>query len=330
MIICRIMKLSQQVRCGLRALSLCLLLLSFSVRATDAFAPDTPTQPTSGRASAYPNPFAPSPTWAKIQQTVYPNVLAQHKNLPVANNTQAPHDPSNAMIIGLSAQDNLTGDSVISATSASFATAPIVTTAATQPVLLAQQSAQTASYRKTIYFTFDDGPSVGWTGKVLEILRRYHAQATFFMIGANVARNPKLVQTVIKAGNTVGNHTYDHKSFRKMTHKLFDQEVQATQKALGDVGTNCLRPPYGATDASTASYAKALGFRLVLWNVDPRDWTRPGATVIAQRILARVYPGAIVLMHDGGGDRSQTVAALEVVLHKLSAQGYHFEAYCTH
>ena len=315
------------MRRGLHLLSLCLLLIYFSARTTVAFAPDMPMQPTSGHSSAHPNPFAPSPTWAKIQQTVYPNALAQHKNSPAPD--QPTHYLPNTVDTGPSVQDDLTGDSVISATPASFATAPIVTTVAMQPALSAQQPVQTAGNSKKIYFTFDDGPSLGWTGKVLEILARYHAQATFFMIGANVVRNPTVVQTVIKAGNTVGNHTYDHKSFRKMTQKLFNQEVQATQKALGDVSTNCLRPPYGATDASTAAYAKALGFRLVLWNVDPRDWARPGANVIAQRILSRVYPGAIVLMHDGGGDRSQTVAALEIVLHKLSAQGYHFEAYCT-
>jgi len=311
-------------------LSLCLLLLALSVRATDAFGPDTSSQPSSWRADAQPNPFAPLLTWAKIKQAVYPHAVAKHENQPATDGTKPPQHLPTVVVTGLSGQDDLKGDSIISSTPASFAAAPVVAAGATQPALLAQQPAQTASNGKTIYFTFDDGPSLAWTGKVLEILARYHAKATFFMIGVNVVKNPTLVQTVVKAGNTVGNHTYDHKSFRKMARKLFTQEVQATQKALGDVGTDCLRPPYGATDASTATYAKALGFRLVLWNVDPRDWARPGANVIAQRILARVYPGAIVLMHDGGGDRSQTVAALEVVLHKLSVQGYHFDAYCTH
>jgi peptidoglycan/xylan/chitin deacetylase (PgdA/CDA1 family) len=85
-----------------------------------------------------------------------------------------------------------------------------------------------------------------------------------------------------------------------------------------------LRPPYGATDQNTLSYADALGYAVVLWDIDPQDWRRPGADVIANHIISSVYPGAIVLSHDGGGDRTQTVEAYRTVLAQLSSQGYVF------
>ena len=90
----------------------------------------------------------------------------------------------------------------------------------------------------------------------------------------------------------------------------------------------CLRPPYGALDAATRSLAAELGKEIVLWNVDPQDWRRPGAAQIAQHLLTHVRPGAILLMHDGGGDRSQTVEALGVVLSELTGRGYTFALLC--
>jgi peptidoglycan/xylan/chitin deacetylase (PgdA/CDA1 family) len=85
-----------------------------------------------------------------------------------------------------------------------------------------------------------------------------------------------------------------------------------------------LRPPYGATDANTRQYAADAGYAVVLWDIDPQDWRRPGAKVIADHVVREAYPGAIVLMHDGGGDRAQSVAALETILRELSQKGYVF------
>jgi peptidoglycan/xylan/chitin deacetylase (PgdA/CDA1 family) len=110
-------------------------------------------------------------------------------------------------------------------------------------------------------------------------------------------------------------------------------QVERTKEAIldaaGDLFTldhdvRDLRPPNGATDANTRQYAADLGYAVVLWDVDPQDWRRPGATVISDHILRSVSPGAIVLMHDGGGDRTQSVQALGTVLQELSAQGYAF------
>ena len=182
---------------------------------------------------------------------------------------------------------------------------------------------------KVIYLTFDDGP-IGpqWTPQVLEALARYDAQATFFTLGQLAQRFPDLIQAEAEAGHTVANHTFDHHTLDGIGREAFIKEIEAAQGALGDWGAKCLRPPYGAMDAYTRTYAAELGYTLVMWNIDTRDWQRPGADAIASHVLESAYPGAIVLMHDGGGDRSQTVEALRSVLEALSSQGYVFEVVC--
>ena len=128
--------------------------------------------------------------------------------------------------------------------------------------------------------------------------------------------------------HTIANHTYDHHTLDGIGREAFFEEVRNAEAALGDLGTRCLRPPYGATDAFTRAYAAELGYELVLWDIDTEDWRRPGADVIASAVLSRVFPRAVVLFHDGGGDRSQTVEALETVLETLGEQGYTFEVVC--
>jgi peptidoglycan/xylan/chitin deacetylase (PgdA/CDA1 family) len=113
-----------------------------------------------------------------------------------------------------------------------------------------------------------------------------------------------------------------------MSQEDFNQEISKTADVLGAGAVPCMRPPYGATDSFTRAYAAELGYEAVLWNIDTQDWKQPGAKAVAVTVLDKVYPGAIVLMHDGGGDRTQTVAALETVLRELSSQGYALEPLC--
>jgi peptidoglycan/xylan/chitin deacetylase (PgdA/CDA1 family) len=187
---------------------------------------------------------------------------------------------------------------------------------------------------KVVYLSFDDGPNPQWTRQVLALLFHHHAHATFFVIGENVVQYPELVRAEAAFGDAVGNHTWDHQSLDGIGRQRFFDEIlrtkSAIQAALGSHGhpAPCMRPPYGATDAFTYAYAAELGLSVVLWTVDPQDWSRPGASVIVSRVLTNVYPGAIVLMHDGGGDRSQTVAALGSILDSLSSQGYRFLSPC--
>ena len=178
-----------------------------------------------------------------------------------------------------------------------------------------------------LYLTYDDGPS-GDTQSILDVLARYDARATFFVLGSAAQGRPDLVRRIHEAGHGVGNHSWNHRKLTGMSEETFNQDILATAAAIGSYAAACLRPPYGATDPSTYAHATALGYPIVLWSIDPTDWRRPGAQAIANHVIARAFPGAIVVLHDGGGDRSQTAAATEIILRELNAQGYRFEAYC--
>jgi len=129
-------------------------------------------------------------------------------------------------------------------------------------------------------------------------------------------------------GSTFANHTFNHVALAGISREQFQSEVLATAEALGPYEARCLRPPYAVIDDNSRVYAAELGYRVMLWDIDPYDWQRPGAGVIAARVLENIAPGKIVLLYDGGGDRSQTVAALETILSSLTAQGYRFEPVC--
>lgn len=174
---------------------------------------------------------------------------------------------------------------------------------------------------KVLYLTFDDGPSPEWTPRVLELLERYDAKATFFELGRARRRFPALAGKVEAAGHTIANHSTTHRDLTKLT----DGEIRWEVRNGPD--SPCFRPPYGAIDHRVHSVLRSEGVRdIVLWDVDTLDWTRPGAHRIARTVLARARPGKIVLMHDGGANRSQTVAALDTVLRELNDQGYVFRS----
>jgi peptidoglycan/xylan/chitin deacetylase (PgdA/CDA1 family) len=173
---------------------------------------------------------------------------------------------------------------------------------------------------KALYLTFDDGPHPIYTPQVLSILARHHALATFFVLGREVAAHPELVETTRTAGHHIGNHTWDHPMLTHLTDARIRQEISSGVKS------RCFRPPYRDTNAKVAAIAASYHFRQILWDVDTNDWKKPGAAAIERAILRGARPGAIILMHDGGGNRSQTVAALDRALTKLAAQGYTFRA----
>ena len=184
---------------------------------------------------------------------------------------------------------------------------------------------QVSAPKKVIYLTFDDGPSKPWTQQILSVLARYHAHATFFVVGQEARAHPELIKAIVAGGHALGNHTYDHPWLGRMNRGQVSGELGRTQKVLGALAASCMRPPFGSTNRSTRNEAAQMGMKLVMWDIDPRDWSRPGAAHIASVILAHAAPGAMVLMHDGGANRAQTVAALQTVLSQLSRRGYHFE-----
>lgn len=180
-----------------------------------------------------------------------------------------------------------------------------------------------------IYFTFDDGPHPTYTPQILDLLARYGASATFWNIGQQIGPNAPLVQRMVAEGHVVGNHTWSHPDLTKVDRTQFFAEIDSTNEAIllaTERQPTCLRPPYGARNATVDAEAAEAGLDIVLWDIDPQDWRRPGVEVIVDNVLSFATPGSIVLMHDGGGVRDQTVAALEQVLAGLSEQGYRFEA----
>ncbi|GAA1586390.1 hypothetical protein GCM10009789_44940 [Kribbella sancticallisti] len=191
----------------------------------------------------------------------------------------------------------------------------------------APKAPQATTATKYVYLTFDDGPHPKYTAQVLAILRRYGVRATFFEIGRNVARYPYLTRRADLYGHSVQNHTWSHPDLRKVSWATFKSQVRTTDRALrAQTGytPRCLRPPYGATNSVVAKRAAALGKKVKLWSLDTRDWSRPGTAVIVRRVLNNVRSGSVVLLHDGGGNRSQTVAALPTILKALKARGYVF------
>jgi peptidoglycan/xylan/chitin deacetylase (PgdA/CDA1 family) len=180
-----------------------------------------------------------------------------------------------------------------------------------------------------VTLTFDDGPSP-YTAAILAQLVRAGVPATFFVVGQRALAMPEIVRREAASGYPVEDHTWDHARLPNLPTPAIAFEIARGQAVIASLAgaPTCFRPPYGALDERVLSSARARGLSTVMWTVDPRDWSRPGAAVIAERVLTAVRPGAVVLLHDGGGDRSQTVAALAVIVAALRQRGYGFRSIC--
>ncbi|MFD9889040.1 bifunctional polysaccharide deacetylase/glycosyltransferase family 2 protein [Amycolatopsis sp. NPDC059027] len=188
---------------------------------------------------------------------------------------------------------------------------------------------------KTLALTFDDGPDPGWTPRVLDALDAHHVHATFFVTGARAARYPGLIREILARGHEIGNHTATHSDLRADGELRTKLELRGTDLALAGaagISTSLVRPPYSATPRALDDPAWAAvrglgadGRLVVLSDVDTEDWRRPGV----DRIVANATPasgrGAVLLMHDAGGDRSETVAALDRLVPELSGAGWRFD-----
>jgi peptidoglycan/xylan/chitin deacetylase (PgdA/CDA1 family) len=183
-----------------------------------------------------------------------------------------------------------------------------------------------------VALTFDDGPSPDTLGMLAALTQR-GVPATFFVVGYEAAANPDLIRAEVNAGMSVEDHTRDHADLTRLSPAGIDSELQSTAdviQAASGQRPKCFRPPYGATNTTVIAEAARLGLTQVLWNVDPSDYTLPGAATIATRVLAAANgSGLVVGMHDGGGDRSQTIAALPAIIDGLAARGYSFVRLCT-
>jgi peptidoglycan-N-acetylglucosamine deacetylase len=186
-----------------------------------------------------------------------------------------------------------------------------------------------ARAERAVALTFDDGPSPVYTPRILRTLRRLHVHATSFVIGYLVRAYPAIVREEQRFGMAVGNHTYNHPEvppFAQLPRVLVRDEISLTASVLERIGvhTDLFRPPAGSTSPAVERIASTFGERVVLWSVDPADWA-PGATAktIAARVLSAVHPGSIVVLHDGGGDRSATLAALPLIVRGIRHRHLH-------
>jgi peptidoglycan-N-acetylglucosamine deacetylase len=180
---------------------------------------------------------------------------------------------------------------------------------------------------KVIALTIDDGPSPVYTPQVLAILERYQVRAAFSMVGQNVRYYPGVAREVAAAGHVIVNHTWDHANLGRLsavsTRTEIDRAAAEIHAATGTV-PRMFRAPYGTWTTAALNYCEAQGLTPLDWSVDPRDWSRPGVDAIVNTIMASTRTGSIILEHDGGGDRSQTVTALRTVVPRLLEEGYRF------
>jgi peptidoglycan-N-acetylglucosamine deacetylase len=203
---------------------------------------------------------------------------------------------------------------------------------APQPAFYTYQApgGQSTAGQRVIALTFDDGPGP-FTPQVLSVLQQYRIPATFFEVGYEVAAQPQLTQLVAAAGYPVEDHTWNHPDLTTIPVSGFAQQIDQTQNEIRSVTgqtPSCVRPPYDAWNSTVLDQIAARGLTTMSYSVDPKDYTLPGTAAIVQRVVSAAFPGAVVGLHDGGGNRAQTVAALPQIITELEARGYTFVSIC--
>lgn len=179
--------------------------------------------------------------------------------------------------------------------------------------------------RRWVALTFDDGPGP-YTSRLIAELERLQVPATLFQVGKMLQEFPG---PAVLAANTallsIGDHTYSHSALPRLKRRRQLREIldgATLMERLGEPAPRLFRPPYGAWDTDTRDLIKQRGMAMILWNVDSKDYTRPGVDMIVRNVVSAVRPGSIVLMHDGGGNREQTIAAIPKIVRRLRARGY--------
>lgn len=195
------------------------------------------------------------------------------------------------------------------------------------PQLIGRSVRRVFTQEKVVALTFDDGPSAAWTPTLLELLARHEVQATFFLVGSRVAENPTLAQRIWQAGHQVGNHSWSHTFLVGKSATYAREEIEKTDALLRELGYMheiYFRAPYGCKGIVLSSVLCSLHKMHALFDVITWDWNNPGVAEITRRACKAVHPGSIILLHDGGGDRSQTLQATEEIILHLKERGYRF------
>ena len=178
--------------------------------------------------------------------------------------------------------------------------------------------------RKEIALTFDDGPHMDFTPKLLEILKKCNVKATFFVVGEMAEKNPDLIRAEVAAGHSVANHTYHHVNLTKIPEEYVATEIKACGEVIKSItgkAPHLFRPPGGDYNKQVAQVSVALDYTMVLWTDDPADYANPGVSVLDSRLMNRISPGGIILIHDGA---KETLDVLPKVINRLKSKGYKF------
>lgn len=173
--------------------------------------------------------------------------------------------------------------------------------------------------------TFDDGPDPENTPRLLDVLDRHGVSSTFFLLGKRAERHPDLVERMRSSGHEIGNHSYGHKKLVLCSRTEIETELDRGAAAIRQAGggeARLFRPPHGLRDPRVLAASAARGYTCVLWSVMPWDWTQPPSEWIERWVTLRAHPGGIVVLHDGGGDRSGTVDAVDRLVPTLRDRGF--------
>ncbi|MBA4373999.1 MAG: polysaccharide deacetylase family protein [Thermodesulfovibrio sp.] len=176
--------------------------------------------------------------------------------------------------------------------------------------------------------TFDDGPHHRYTPRLLSILERHNAKATFFVVGEAASLHPDLLRQIAEAGHAIGNHSWSHQSFPLLTRAERQRQLHACQAAIKPYGCKLFRPPYGHQTLGSLFEAFVLGYRVVTWNAVGEDWHDRAAAFIGEKIIGEIRPGSVILLHDAlfnfaeerHADREATLAAVEHILQRLGSE----------
>ena len=183
---------------------------------------------------------------------------------------------------------------------------------------------------KKVAITFDDGPHPLYTPQILQILKSYNAKATFFLTGERIERFPDLVKREVKEGHEIGNHSFSHPNFGSLSLRDIEKEISTTEELLlqfqPSTQPKLFRPPGGDLSIPVLGLMKEMDLMPILWSwhQDPRDWAGRSSEAISAHVLDNIHNGDIILLHDSGGNREETVKALETILSALTEKGYQF------
>jgi len=186
---------------------------------------------------------------------------------------------------------------------------------------------QVNTNEKMIALTFDDGPSATFTPKVLDILKKNNVHGTFFVIAHEVEKYPDIVRRMVYEGNEIANHTYNHKYLNRFSREDLREELKLAETTIMEASgfkPRLFRPPGGYYNKDIVEVSKEQGYRVIIWSWEQQsgDWANPGIGTIIRRVLKNAESGNIVVLHDRGGDRNQTIRALQPIIDGLKKRGF--------